>query len=94
MGLVFRNLGGSVLSCDVALADGTAQPVLAEAARRLATAIEASDHLTVHSDDLASCVDAQSGARVMKNGRCPSRIKGGLGNLVQRLGLTEVRVNS
>ena len=43
---------------DVALADGTRETVLTEAASRLAAAIQARDRLTVHIHDLAMRVDA------------------------------------
>src|SRR5215472_13106311 len=50
--------GGCGPAGDVTLASGAGQPVLAEAAGRLAAAIEAGDDLAVHVDDLAGGIDA------------------------------------
>jgi hypothetical protein len=69
-----RSGGGS--AGDVALASGAGEPVLAEAAGRLAAAIEAADDLAVDVDDLAGGIDAQASAGVVDDRGCPSRIEG------------------
>ena len=76
LGRVPRCRGGGGSAGDVALASGAGDPVLAEAAGRLAAAIEAGDDLAVHVDDLAGGIDAQAGARVVNDRGCPGRIEG------------------
>jgi len=52
-----------------ALAQAARETVQAEAARRLAAAVEAGDHRAAHVHDLAARIDAQAGAAVVQNFR-------------------------
>src|SRR5579862_1896152 len=61
--LHLHGFGGRILAGDIALASGPCEPVLAEAARRLAASIEPGDDLAIHIDHLALAIDAQADAR-------------------------------
>src|SRR6516165_8998891 len=85
--------GGCGSASDVTLASGAGQPVLAEAAGRLAAAIEAGDDLAVNIDDLAGGIDAQAGAGVVDYRGCPGRIEGWFLDPMPRGRLVEIRID-
>src|SRR5215471_7272527 len=86
--------GGCGSAGDVTLASGAGQSVLAEAAGRLAAAIEAGDDLGVHVDDLAGGIDAQAGAGVVDDRGCPGRMEGWTLDPMPWARLVEIRIDS
>ena len=66
----------------------------AEAARRLAAAVEPRYDLTLHVLHLALGIDPQAGARIVGDRRRPGRLEGGLRNLELGRRLAKVVVSS
>src|SRR5579863_3712963 len=83
--LDFRAFSRGVLAGYIALAGGAREPMLAEAARRLAASIEPGDDRAVHIGYLALAIDAQADARVVNDRRRPRGVERRRRDLIERL---------
>src|SRR5579863_970196 len=79
-----------IFARDIALAGSASQAMLTKATRRLAAAIQAGDHFSVHIDHLAAGVDPQAGTGVVNDRGRPCGVKRRFGDFIERRGLAEV----